>query len=248
VITNFSNTVIDGSLFLAIPIALLVGLISFLSPCVLPLVPGYLSFAAGLSAVSATSKRARLRVFLGSLFFVLGFTLVFVSYGSLFGGLGLLLAKHQSALTRVLGVVTILMGLLFAGVFKQTRQWRPKMRTDGGLWGAPLLGILFGLGWTPCLGPILSTILGLATTQASALRGAILAGFFSLGIGIPFILVGLLFQSAMLRLAFFRKHARIISLIGGLILILIGVLEVTGLWDTFTIFLRNSFSGFNPVL
>lgn len=247
-ITNFSNTVIDGSLFLAIPIALLVGLISFLSPCVLPLVPGYLSFAAGLSAVSATSKRARLRVFLGSLFFVLGFTLVFVSYGSLFGGLGLLLAKHQSALTRVLGVVTILMGLLFAGVFKQTRQWRPKMRTDGGLWGAPLLGILFGLGWTPCLGPILSTILGLATTQASALRGAILAGFFSLGIGIPFILVGLLFQSAMLRLAIFRKHARIISLIGGLILILIGVLEVTGLWDTFTIFLRNSFSGFNPVL
>ena len=247
-ITNFSNTVIDGSLFLAIPIALLVGLISFLSPCVLPLVPGYLSFAAGLSAVSATSKRARLRVFLGSLFFVLGFTLVFVSYGSLFGGLGLLLAKHQGTITRVLGLVTILMGLLFAGVFKQTRQWRPKMRTDGGLWGAPLLGVLFGLGWTPCLGPIISTILGLAATQASALRGAILAGFFSLGIGIPFILVGVLFQSAMVRLAFFRKHARIISLIGGLILILIGVLEVTGLWDTFTIFLRNSFSGFNPVL
>lgn len=247
-ITNFSNTVIDGSLFLAIPIALLVGLVSFLSPCVLPLVPGYLSFAAGLSAVSATSKRARLRVFLGSLFFVVGFTLVFVSYGSLFGGLGLLLAKHQSVITKILGVVTILMGLLFAGVFKQTRQWRPKMRTDGGLWGAPLLGVLFGLGWTPCLGPVISTILGMATTQASALRGAILAGFFSLGIGIPFILVGVLFQSAMVRLAFFRKHARLISITGGIILILIGVLEVTGLWDTFTIFLRNSFSGFNAVL
>ena len=247
-ITDFSNTVIDGSLFLAIPIALLVGLISFLSPCVLPLVPGYLSFAAGLSAVSATSKRARLRVFLGSLFFVLGFTLVFVSYGSLFGGLGLLLAKHQGTITRVLGLVTILMGLLFAGVFKQTRQWRPKMRTNGGLWGAPLLGVLFGLGWTPCLGPVISTILGMATTQASALRGAILAGFFSLGIGIPFIFVGVLFQSAMVRLAFFRKHARLISITGGIILILIGLLEVTGLWDTFTIFLRNSFSGFNAVL
>ena len=247
-ITNFSNTVIDGSLFLAIPIALLVGLVSFLSPCVLPLVPGYLSFAAGLSAVSATSKRARLRVFLGSLFFVVGFTLVFVSYGSLFGGLGLLLAEHQGVITKILGVVTSLMGLLFAGVFKQTRQWRPKMRTDGGLWGAPLLGVLFGLGWTPCLGPVISTILGMATTQASALRGAILAGFFSLGIGIPFILVGVLFQSAMVRLAFFRKNARLISIIGGSILILIGLLEVTGLWDTFTIFLRNSFSGFNAVL
>ena len=247
-ITNFSNTVIDGSLFLAIPIALLVGLVSFLSPFVLPLVPGYLSFAAGLSAVSATSKRARLRVFLGSLFFVMGFTLVFVSYGSLFGGLGLLLAKHQSLITKILGIVTILMGLLFAGVFKQSRQWRPKMRTDGGLWGAPLLGVLFGLGWTPCLGPVISTILGMATTQASALRGAILAGFFSLGIGIPFILVGVLFQSAMVRLAFFRKHARLISIFGGIILILIGVLEVTGLWDTFTIFLRNSFSGFDAVL
>ena len=247
-ITNFSNTVIDGSLFLAIPIALLVGLVSFLSPCVLPLVPGYLSFAAGLSAVSATSKRARLRVFLGSLFFVVGFTLVFVSYGSLFGGLCLLLAEHQGVITKILGVVTILMGLLFAGVFKQTRQWRPKMRTDGGLWGAPLLGVLFGLGWTPCLGPVISTILGMATTQASALRGAILAGFFSLGIGIPFILVGVLFQSAMVRLAFFRKNARLISIIGGSILILIGLLEVTGLWDTFTIFLRNSFSGFNAVL
>ena len=247
-ITNFSNTVIDGSLFLAIPIALLVGLVSFLSPCVLPLVPGYLSFAAGLSAVSATSKRARLRVFLGSLFFVVGFTLVFVSYGSLFGGLGLLLAEHQGVITKILGVVTILMGLLFAGVFKQTRQWRPKMRTDGGLWGAPLLGVLFGLGWTPCLGPVISTILGMATTQASALRGAILAGFFSLGIGIPFILVGVLFQSAMVRLAFFRKNSRLISIIGGSILILIGLLEVTGLWDTFTIFLRNSFSGFNAVL
>jgi len=247
-ITNFSNTVIDGSLFLAIPIALLVGLVSFLSPCVLPLVPGYLSFAAGLSAVSATSKRARLRVFLGSLFFVVGFTLVFVSYGSLFGGLGLLLAEHQSVITKILGIVTILMGLLFIGVFKQTRQWRPKMRTDGGLWGAPLLGVLFGLGWTPCLGPVISTILGMATTQASALRGAILAGFFSLGIGIPFILVGVLFQSAMVRLAFFRKNARLISIIGGIILILIGLLEVTGLWDTFTIFLRNSFSGFNAVL
>jgi cytochrome c-type biogenesis protein len=122
------------------------------------------------------------------------------------------------------------------------------MRTDGGLWGAPLLGVLFGLGWTPCLGPVISTILGMATTQASALRGAILAGFFSLGIGIPFILVGVLFQSAMVRLAFFRKNARLISIIGGVILILIGLLEVTGLWDTFTIFLRNSFSGFNAVL
>jgi cytochrome c-type biogenesis protein len=178
----------------------------------------------------------------------MGFTVVFVSYGSLFGGLGLLLAKHQSVITQILGIVTILMGLLFAGVFKQSRQWRPKMRTDGGLWGAPLLGVLFGLGWTPCLGPVISTILGMATTQASALRGAILAGFFSLGIGIPFILVGVLFQSAMVRLAFFRKHARLISIIGGIILILIGLLEVTGLWDTFTIFLRNSFSGFNAVL
>ena len=247
-ITSFSNTIIDGSLFLAIPIALLVGLVSFLSPCVLPLVPGYLSFAAGLSAVSATSRRARLRVFLGSVLFVLGFTFIFVSYGSIFGGLGLLLAEHQSAITRVLGVVTIVMGLLFAGVFKQSRQWRPKMRTDGGLWGAPLLGVLFGIGWTPCLGPVISTILGMATTQASALRGAILAGFFSIGIGIPFIVVGVLFQSAMGRLIFFRKHARTISIIGGAILILIGILEVSGLWDTFTIYLRNSFSGFNPVL
>lgn len=239
---------IDGTLLLAIPIAVLAGLVSFLSPCVLPLVPGYLSYAAGMASTSIGSSRDRLRILLGSILFVLGFTLIFVSYGSIFGGLGAFLSRHQRTFEIILGLLTIIMGLLFSGVITQYRQWKIPFKAKGGIAGAPLLGVLFGLGWTPCLGPVISTIIGLAMTQGSSGRGAVLAAAYSAGIGLPFILFGQLLQTAHDRLRFFRRHARFLSWFGGGLLILIGLSEVTGLWNDFTIQLRGMITEFQPVL
>jgi len=244
---NFADTILSGSLFVAIPIAALAGFVSFASPCVLPLVPGYLSYSAGLSG-SGQISRQRLRVFTGSVLFVLGFTIVFVAYGALFGGLGRALSAHQAVISRVLGVITIILGLIFTGAITQVRQWRPKMITTWGLAGAPLLGLLFGLGWTPCIGPTLAAVQTLAFDQASQGRGALLSGAYCIGLGLPFMAAGLAMDRATTSLTFLKKHMRTITRIGGLMLIVIGILQVTGSWEHLINWIRHLIVGFTPVI
>jgi cytochrome c-type biogenesis protein len=237
----FVDQIFSGVLIAALPFAFIAGLISFLSPCVLPLVPGYLSFAAGFSV-------SRGKVFLGSFLFVLGFSLVFVSYGAIFGGLGNTLSAQEEIISRVLGVVTIFLGFIFYGRFPFSPTIRPKMRTTGGLVGAPLLGVLFGIGWTPCIGPALAAVQTLAFQESSALRGAILSFGYCLGLGLPFILSGLfLDKSTKLRSIIYRK-GYLISKIGGIFLIAIGILQVLGIWSQMMISIRSLISDFIPVI
>ena len=230
-----------GFLLVAFPIAILAGLISFVSPCVLPLVPGYLSFAAGYS-------QSKGRVFLGSILFVLGFSVLFISYGALFGGIGSRIATNDEMITRILGVITILLGLIFMGSFPMMRTFSPKVATNGGLLGAPLLGFLFGVGWTPCIGPALATVQTLAFQESSAVRGAILSFGYCIGLGAPFIASGLyLDKSARLR-RFLTKRGDLITGIGGALLILIGIAQLLGFWTDLMISLRSTITEFAPVI
>jgi len=230
-----------GYLLAALPFAIFAGIISFLSPCVLPLVPGYLAYAAGFS-------KSRGRVFLGSILFVAGFSALFISYGALFGGIGSRIATNDETITRILGVITILLGLIFMGSFPMMRTFSPKVATNGGLIGAPLLGFLFGVGWTPCIGPALATVQTLAFQESSAARGAILSFGYCIGLGAPFIASGLfLDKSARLR-KFLTKRGDLISKIGGVFLLLIGIAQVLGLWSDLMISLRSLISDFAPVI
>ncbi len=237
----FVSQIMDGALLVAFPISIIAGLISFLSPCVLPLVPGYLSYAAGMS-------KSRGRVLLGSILFILGFSVLFVSYGALFGGLGSKILNHQGVITRVLGVFTIALGLVFMGKFPMMPTYRPKISTVGGLVGAPLLGFLFGVGWTPCIGPALAAVETLAFEQASAWRGAILSLGYCIGLGIPFILSGLFLDKSMRFRKFISKRGNVITNIGGALMILIGLLQVFGFWNDIMNSLRASISSFIPVV
>jgi len=235
------NHIMDGFLLTAFPIAVLAGLISFISPCVLPLVPGYLSFAAGFS-------NARGKIFLGSILFVLGFSALFISYGVLFGELGARIATNEEVITRVLGLLTILMGVIFLGAFPLMPTIKPRISTTGGLVGAPLLGFLFGVGWTPCIGPALASVQALAFQESSAVRGAILSFGYCLGLGLPFIASGLfLDKSEKLRKVLVKSGDKV-SKVGGALLIVIGVLQLTGLWTTLMIDLRSLISDFAPVI
>ncbi len=237
----FVEQLLGGFLLVAFPIAVLAGLISFISPCVLPLVPGYLSFAAGYS-------KSKGRVFLGSLLFVLGFSVLFISYGALFGGIGARISTNEEVITRVLGVFTIFLGLIFMGRFPMMRTFSPEVATNGGLIGAPLLGFLFGIGWTPCIGPALATVQTLAFQESSAARGAILSFGYCIGLGAPFIASGLfLDKSARLR-KFLTKRGDLISKIGGVFLVLIGIAQVLGLWTDLMISLRSLITDFAPVI
>ena len=237
----FVDQLLGGFLLVAFPIAVLAGLISFVSPCVLPLVPGYLSFAAGYS-------KAKGRVFLGSILFVLGFSVLFISYGALFGGIGSRISTNEETITRILGVITILLGLIFMGSFPMMRTFSPKISTNGGLIGAPLLGFLFGIGWTPCIGPALATVQTLAFQESSAARGAILSFGYCIGLGAPFIASGLyLDKSARLR-QFLTKRGDLISKIGGALLILIGIAQLLGFWTDLMISLRSMITEFAPVI
>ena len=237
----FVNNLFDGFLLVAIPLAILAGLVSFASPCVLPLVPGYLSFAAGYS-------QARGRIFIGSLLFVLGFSALFISYGLLFGSIGTQISVHEEIITRVLGVFTIILGLIFAGAFPMIPTVRPRISTTGGLVGAPVLGFLFGIGWTPCIGPALATVQTLAFSESSAFRGALLSFGYCIGLGLPFIATGLFFDKSEKLRKFLTRHGRSISIFGGVLLILIGLLQVTGIWNSLMIDLRSTISEFTPVI
>jgi cytochrome c-type biogenesis protein len=280
---SVQNLVTSGPLILAIPVAAAAGAVTFLSPCCLPLVPGYLSYITGMSgagtgtkartdaqpepavataaavgggvstrtqpateaAAKPTSPAApgRGRAVAGAALFILGFSLVFATYGFAIGGLGHLLRAHDTGLTQVLGGITILLGLLFAGVFDRFsfagRIFRPSARPQAGLAGAPLLGVMFGFGWSPCLGPTLSAVLALGASSGTATRGAFLAFVYGLGLGIPFLIVAVAFQRVVNVLGFFRRNARMVSRIGGALLAGVGVLEVTGAWTSAISWMRT---------
>jgi len=244
------ETVSDGSLLLAMPIAVLAGLVSFLSPCVLPLVPGYLSYVTGLSGVDlAEEEHKRWRVTLGALLFVLGFSAVFVSQGALFGHLGSELAVHQRTVDIVLGLVTIVLGLAFLGLIPgMQRELRFHLLPKAGLAGAPLLGVLFGVGWTPCVGPTLGVVNTLAFDEASAGRGALLTFGYCLGLGIPFIITALAFRWALGAFAVVKRHYQAVLRTGGAMLIVVGLLLVSGLWQDLMIQLRVTINGFTPAI
>ncbi|MFJ5553257.1 cytochrome c biogenesis CcdA family protein [Streptomyces sp. NPDC093225] len=231
--TGVNQTVYSGALLLAVPLALLGGLVSFFSPCVLPLVPGYLSYVTGVGGADLAEAR-RGRMVAGAGLFVLGFTAVFVSGGALFGYFGDTLQAHKEVISRVLGGLVILLGLFFMGWIPglTMREFRFHKKPAAGLLGAPVLGVLFGIGWTPCMGPTLAAATSLAFEQGSAARGALLTTVFCLGLGVPFVLTAVAFRKALGAFDWVKKHYAWVMRIGGGMLILTGLLLVTGTWDS----------------
>jgi cytochrome c-type biogenesis protein len=248
-VSSFAGTVTDGPLLVALPVAALAGLVSFLSPCVLPLVPGYLSFVTGLTGADLADDRAERkgRVLLGASLFVLGFSLVFVSEGALFGTVAGSLQEHQTVIDRVLGGVTVLLGLAFMGFIPgMQREVRIHTLPRAGLVGAPLLGILFGVGWTPCIGPTLGAVLTLAYDQGTAARGALLTAGYCLGLGVPFLLVAFGFQRSLGAMSAVKRHYAAVMRLGGGLLVVIGLLLVSGVWERLMVHLRVVVSGYTP--
>lgn len=236
---NPGEIILGGSLFAAIPMALLAGIVSFISPCVLPLVPGYLGFVSGLS-------NNRGRMILGAVLFVLGFSVVFVSFGALFGGIGAVVYGSGLAwVQRVLGVFVILLGFVLIGQFSfMQKTIKMNVSSKLGLIGAPLLGVAFGLGWTPCIGPTLAAVLTLAADAASPARGAILAFVYALGIGLPFIAIAAGFGWATKSVGFVKKHIRGFNIAGGVLLIALGVMLVLGIWNGFAAWIQLEVFGY----
>ncbi|TCC37210.1 cytochrome c biogenesis CcdA family protein [Kribbella sindirgiensis] len=237
-----------GSMLVALPIAVLAGAISFFSPCVVPLLPGYLSYVTGLSAAELGSEK-RGRMLAGTALFVAGFSAVFILTGVVFGTAGDLLIDHQTTITRVLGALTVVLGLVFLGGFGFLQKDLRVHRVPAvGIAAAPLLGVLFGFGWTPCIGPTLGTVMTLATTEGSTGRGATLALVFSLGLGIPFIVAALAFRRMLSAVAWVRKHQLLVIRIGGVLMIAVGLLLLTGVWDAMTADLRQWVANFGSAV
>lgn len=239
----FAELVFDGSLLISAPVALLAGLVSFLSPCVLPLVPGYLGYVTGLSGVEL-HERSKSRMVLGASLFVLGFSVVFVLVGVVFSWATIWLRVEGGWLTQALGGVVVLMGLIFMGAFSFfQREAKIHRRPPDGLLGAPLLGATFGLGWAPCIGPTLAAVLLLATPAGGdPARGALLVFIYCLGLGIPFILISLGMGRGMRTLDFFKRHKVPVMRVGGGLLILVGLLMLSGIWNTWVWALQDWFA------
>jgi cytochrome c-type biogenesis protein len=238
------GTVLSGSLLLALPVAAVAGLVSFFSPCVVPLLPGYLSYATGLSGVDLEQGR-RGRMLLGSLLFVLGFSFVFVALGTVSGALGTWLWTYMHPITIVLGALTVLVGLAFLGLVPWLqRDIRVHRVPAVGLAAAPLLGVLFGLGWTPCVGPTLAAVNLLAVNEGTAGRGALLSVAYCLGLGIPFVVAAVAFRRTLGAVRWVRRHQVWVTRLGGAMLVAVGVLLLTGQWDVWVGDLRGRVSGF----
>jgi cytochrome c-type biogenesis protein len=243
-----TGTIAEGSLLLALPLAMAAGLVSFLSPCVLPLVPGFLSYVTGMTGVEL-ADRNRGRVFVGALLFVAGFTVVFVSAGVLVGAFGMFLIDHRRGLQQVLGALTIVLGLAFMGAVPWfQRDLRVHRRPALGLLGAPMLGVLFGLGWSPCVGPTLAAVLTLSLDQGSAVRGGVLAVAYCLGLGLPFVITALAFRQVMGSLGWVKRHYVWVMRFGGAMLVAIGVLLVTGVWNDLTVQMQIWVDSFSPAV
>ena len=244
----FAEVVLSGQLLLAIPIALLAGLVSFASPCVLPLVPGYLAYVGGFSDAGADAsgrKAGRRRMLLGIALFILGFSVIFLAYSAAFGALGTWLIVWQDLVTRIMGVVVIALGLVFIGQFSfMQRTFKPSWRPATGLAGAPILGVVFGLGWTPCIGPTLGAIQTLSLTSGSVWSGVLLGLFYCIGLGLPFLLVVLGLNWVTSSVKFLKRHIRTINIIGGAVLVAIGILMVSGLWTIWIYEMQAVIDGF----
>ncbi|MQY06026.1 cytochrome c biogenesis CcdA family protein [Actinomadura macrotermitis] len=242
------ETVANGSLLAAAPLAAAAGLVSFASPCVLPLVPGYLSYVTGMTGAELAAQR-RGRLLAGVALFIAGFSAVFVAMGAAAGGLGRWLAEYTDPISRVLGVVTIVFGLAFMGLVPGLQRTVKSGRLPAaGLAGAPLLGVLFGLGWTPCIGPTLGAVQTLSFSEGSAGRGALLSLAYCAGLGLPFLLTALAYRRALGAFGAVKRHYPLVMRLGGGMLVVIGVLLVTGLWGDLTIQLKSWISGFEPVI
>ncbi|MCI4658472.1 cytochrome c biogenesis CcdA family protein [Cryobacterium zhongshanensis] len=240
---NFAQIILSGQLIIAIPIALLAGFVSFASPCVLPLIPGYLAYVGGM--VGPDIAHPRRRVLAGVGLFVLGFAVVFVSYGAAFGAAGYWLVRWQDPITRVLGLVLVVMGLAFIGAFSFfQRTMKPRFTPATGLAGAPMLGVVFGIGWTPCLGPTLTAISLLSLDSGSPWRGALLGLAYCIGLGVPFLLVALGLNWMAEAVSWLKRHIRAINIVGGSMLILIGALMVSGVWTLWVYSLQSMIGGF----
>lgn len=248
---------LQGSMLGAIPVALLAGLLSFFSPCVLPLVPGYLSYAAGQGAAELSEPTGpqsltgstRLRILSGSVLFVLGFTLVFVATGTVIGGLGRALVDHQRTIEMVVGALTVVLGAMFAGLVPLGgREFRIHRLPRAGLAAAPVLGVVFGLGWTPCIGPALTIVYGLSFQQGSALRGALLAACYALGLGLPFIAAGAALGRAWHSGGWVSRHQAGVQRAGGVLMMAVGVALITGWWSWLMALLRSWAARFGAVI
>ncbi len=243
---TFAEVVFTGSMLLAIPVALLAGIVSFASPCVLPLVPGYLGYVGGMAGAE-DGKRAK--VVAGVALFIAGFTAVFVAMTAALSSVGILLLRYQDLITRLLGIVVILMGLAFIGAFPfLMRERRLRVSPRAGLVGAPLLGITFGLGWAPCIGPTLAAVMALALDEADAGRAIILTIAYCVGLGLPFLAVAFGLRSSQRMIEWMKRRRIAIMRFGGGMLVLIGLLLVTGVWSRLTLLLQGLIDSWDLVI
>lgn len=251
--SGVAQTLTDGSLLLALPLAIFAGFVSFASPCVLPLVPGYLSYVTGVAGIQATVNQSggpsKKRILSGTAAFIVGFSLVFISFGAAFGGIGQVLLLNQRLLQSVMGTILIFAGVIFIGAFPSLqREFRFHRAPKATIAGAFMLGFLFALGWTPCIGPALATVQTMALSEASAWRGALLGFAFCLGLGIPFMIFALLVDRGTSTIAKIRRHSQTLMRIGGVMMVAIGVLQITGGWNQLMIELRIWGAWFDPFL
>ena len=246
---SWVQSALTSSMLLAIPVAMLAGLVSFASPCILPLLPGYLSYASGMGASQIAEGTARKRLLLlGTLGFILGFSIMFVLTGALIGGLGGALVQNSGLITMILGVVILALGAAFAGFIPLPRMWTPSVTPKMGVAASPLLGMVFGLSWTPCIGPALSVVLTMGFNEGSALRGGVLAFFYALGLGLPFVAFALAFTALAPRLEWLKRHQRLVQRIGGVVMMLVGIAMITGLWELMMVQLRQWVANFGTIL
>jgi cytochrome c-type biogenesis protein len=241
---SVGEIIFSGSLLVALPLALLAGFVAFASPCVLPLVPGYLGYVSGFSSSAEVATKPKTRMVIGVLLFIAGFSAVFIGFSIVFASIGILLIGWLDVIIRFAGLLIILMGFVFIGqVSFLQRTTKLPLATANGYLGAPLLGVVFGLGWAPCIGPTLIAVNTLALTVGDIPRAVALAIAYCIGLGVPFILIALGFGWVTHGVSWLRKNIRAINIAGGVILMAIGTAMVSGVWQMWMSSLQAVISG-----